>query len=168
MIEDISKFYNILKSHFGSQNWWPFDNVYHKINASDPRFEIMIGAILTQNTAWINVEKALYNLYFAEAKLMLGQSNVEDRIKYSLSYFKNNHDDRNFARAKFLHGYLLISMGEYNEAKEDLIEAYAGFKKCEDYYGQAWSLSRLAFISYHCGDAISAVSHYRQQIPVLS
>ena len=54
--------YETLLNHFGNQDWWPFDKKYHKINGSDPRFEIMIGAILTQNTAWTNVEKALFNL----------------------------------------------------------------------------------------------------------
>ncbi|MCK5184404.1 MAG: endonuclease, partial [Candidatus Heimdallarchaeota archaeon] len=36
---------------YGSQNWWPGEG-----------FEIAIGAILTQNTSWKNVEKALENL----------------------------------------------------------------------------------------------------------
>lgn len=38
--------------HYGAQNWWP----------GDSDFEIMIGAILTQNTSWENVEKAIMNL----------------------------------------------------------------------------------------------------------
>ena len=54
--------YKILTKQFGHQNWWPIDKQYHKKNKSDPRFEIIIGAILTQNTAWSNVEKALDNL----------------------------------------------------------------------------------------------------------
>jgi endonuclease-3 related protein len=54
--------YTLLLSHFGNQEWWPIDKKYHLKNGSDPRFEIMIGAILTQNTAWTNVEKALKNL----------------------------------------------------------------------------------------------------------
>jgi len=54
--------YILLLSHFGNQDWWPFDKKYHIAQGSDPRFEIMIGAILTQNTAWTNVEKALNNL----------------------------------------------------------------------------------------------------------
>jgi len=44
--------YNLLYNHFGPQNWWP----------GDSPFEICIGAILTQNTAWTNVEKAIQNL----------------------------------------------------------------------------------------------------------
>ncbi|GAB6078055.1 endonuclease [Hydrogenobaculum acidophilum] len=54
--------YNILLSYFGYQNWWPVDFDYHKINNTDPKDEIIIGAILTQNTNWKNVEKALENL----------------------------------------------------------------------------------------------------------
>lgn len=44
--------YSRLYKHFGPQNWWP----------GDTRLEIIIGAILTQNTAWTNVEKAIANL----------------------------------------------------------------------------------------------------------
>ncbi|WP_446009526.1 endonuclease III domain-containing protein [Candidatus Electrothrix sp.] len=41
--------------HFGPQHWWP----------GDTPFEIMVGAILTQNTNWQNVEKAIANLKMA-------------------------------------------------------------------------------------------------------
>ena len=57
-----SLLYKRLLPHFGHQDWWPVDSLYHKKHDTDPRFEIMIGAILTQNTAWSNVEKALTNL----------------------------------------------------------------------------------------------------------
>ncbi|MCX8041645.1 MAG: endonuclease III domain-containing protein [Thermodesulfobacteriaceae bacterium] len=48
----LKEIYERLLNHFGPQNWWP---------AQSP-FEICIGAILTQNTNWKNVEKALKNL----------------------------------------------------------------------------------------------------------
>lgn len=54
--------YNMLLEEFGSLNWWPMDQKYHDKFNSDPRFEVIVGAILTQNTAWSNVEKALDNL----------------------------------------------------------------------------------------------------------
>lgn len=44
--------YEKLLKHFGPQHWWP---------AKSP-FEVIIGAILTQNTNWVNVEKAINNL----------------------------------------------------------------------------------------------------------
>lgn len=44
--------YNLLSNHYGEQKWWP---------AESP-FEVVIGAILTQNTNWRNVEIAIKNL----------------------------------------------------------------------------------------------------------
>lgn len=49
--------FEALLQHFGPQRWWP---------ARTP-FEMMIGAILTQNTAWTNVEKAIARLRTARA-----------------------------------------------------------------------------------------------------
>lgn len=37
---------------YGHQKWWP----------ADSPFEVMVGAVLTQNTAWTNVERAIDNL----------------------------------------------------------------------------------------------------------
>lgn len=44
--------YRRLADHYGPTHWWP----------GDSPFEIAVGAILTQNTAWGNVEKAIENL----------------------------------------------------------------------------------------------------------
>ena len=44
--------YNILYKVYGPRNWWP----------ADTPFEVIVGAILTQNTSWNNVEKAIANL----------------------------------------------------------------------------------------------------------
>lgn len=49
---EIIDFYHKLYDSYGSRNWWP----------ADEPFEVIIGAILTQNTAWKNVEKAIGNL----------------------------------------------------------------------------------------------------------
>jgi endonuclease-3 related protein len=48
----LTDIYEALYSHFGPLHWWP----------GDSPFEIAVGAILTQNTNWINVEKAIRNL----------------------------------------------------------------------------------------------------------
>lgn len=53
---------SIFCSSYGPQYWWPMDRSHHELNGSDPRFEVIVGAILTQNTAWSNVEKAIINL----------------------------------------------------------------------------------------------------------
>jgi endonuclease-3 related protein len=49
--------YHKLFAANGKQHWWPADSA----------FEIMVGAVLTQNTAWTNVEKAIANLKKAKA-----------------------------------------------------------------------------------------------------
>ncbi len=44
--------YEALRARFGHQGWWP----------GDTPLEICVGAVLTQNTNWANVEKAIANL----------------------------------------------------------------------------------------------------------
>lgn len=53
---ELLKIYKILHGFFGHQRWWP----------GDTSFEVMLGAILTQNTAWTNVEKAIANIKHAK------------------------------------------------------------------------------------------------------
>lgn len=50
--EQLTEIYRLLFERFGPQHWWP----------GETKFEIIIGAILTQNTNWANVEKAIRNL----------------------------------------------------------------------------------------------------------
>ena len=52
----IIEIYQLLYNAFGPQHWWP----------GDTRIEIITGAILTQNTNWANVEKAINNLKVAD------------------------------------------------------------------------------------------------------
>jgi len=54
--------YGRLWEAYGPQHWWPYDPQYHLQMGGDPREEIIIGAILTQNTAWKNVEKSIERL----------------------------------------------------------------------------------------------------------
>ena len=61
----IQKIYNLLLNKFGPQGWWPINNKYNinnKETIPKEQLEIILGAILTQNTSWKNVEKALKNL----------------------------------------------------------------------------------------------------------
>lgn len=48
----LMELYYCLEEHFGKQNWWP----------AESSFEVILGAILTQNVNWNNVEKAIQNL----------------------------------------------------------------------------------------------------------
>lgn len=60
LANELEGIYNKLYSHFGPRHWWP---VTTKSKSQDIRaFEIFLGAILTQQTAWTQVEKAMQKL----------------------------------------------------------------------------------------------------------
>jgi endonuclease-3 related protein len=48
----LDEYFNSLLTAFGPQHWWP----------GKTQFEVIVGAILTQNTSWTNVERAIANL----------------------------------------------------------------------------------------------------------
>jgi endonuclease-3 related protein len=50
--EQLKMIYDLLFVRFGPQHWWP----------GETPFEVIVGAVLTQNTNWGNVEKAIANL----------------------------------------------------------------------------------------------------------
>lgn len=73
--------YHALNEHFGNLRWWP----------GDSPLEVIVGAILTQNTAWQNVEKAIANLKTAhqlstEALLAISESSLAEMIRPSGYY----------------------------------------------------------------------------------
>lgn len=54
---ELRRAYDLMRARFGHQGWWP----------ADSPFEVCVGAILTQNTNWKNVERAIANLKRAGA-----------------------------------------------------------------------------------------------------
>jgi endonuclease-3 related protein len=50
--KQLTSIYRSLFQVYGPQHWWP----------GDTPFEVLVGAVLTQNTSWVNVEKAIANL----------------------------------------------------------------------------------------------------------
>ncbi len=52
MQDILENFYMKMSNRFGPQHWWP----------AETPFEVMVGAVLTQNTNWTNVEKAVSSL----------------------------------------------------------------------------------------------------------
>jgi endonuclease III related protein len=51
-LPELARYYDALFQAHGPQQWWP----------GRTRFEVIVGAILTQNTSWTNVERAIANL----------------------------------------------------------------------------------------------------------
>jgi endonuclease-3 related protein len=98
--EQLTEIYQLLFDRFGPQSWWP----------GETQFEIITGAILTQNTNWANVEKAIANLKSAHlltpeklchlnvsklAELIrpAGYYNIKaKRLKSFLSWLFHNYD----------------------------------------------------------------------------
>jgi endonuclease-3 related protein len=78
----LDEYYRALFSGFGPQRWWP----------GETQFEVIVGAIFTQNTSWTNVERAIANLRegglltpAAVASVSLGE--LQERIRSS-GYFR--------------------------------------------------------------------------------
>ncbi|PYX29452.1 MAG: endonuclease [Acidobacteria bacterium] len=59
---ELRSYYHTLYHAWGAQHWWP----------ARTRFEVIVGAYLTQNTAWTNVEQALARLRAARLLSMRG------------------------------------------------------------------------------------------------
>ena len=100
-IEKIEEIYHQLSGFYGPLHWWP----------GETAFEIIIGAILTQNTSWSNVEKAITNLK-----------------KYNLlqpaAIYQLNHDElANLIRPA---GYYNIKAKRIRAFLQFLVENYSG------------------------------------------
>jgi endonuclease-3 related protein len=131
--------YEELFKRFTPQHWWP---------AEEP-FEVIVGAILTQSTAWTNVEKAIANLktagalspaalrYIPEEKLAAlirpsGYYNVKTRkLKAFVEWFGGRHDDslqKMFSGDTTLLRRELLDVYGIGEETADSIILYAGNK----------------------------------------
>ena len=96
MAECLLTMYHRLDAHFGDLRWWP----------ADSPFEVICGAILTQNTAWKNVTYAINNLKRAgvltpQALYHLPVDTLADLIRPSGYYHVKARRLANFLR--FLH-----------------------------------------------------------------
>ena len=72
MKKDLLDIHDRLLEHFGPQQWWP----------AETEFEVIVGAILTQNANWKNVEKAIANLRENDLLSLEGIHSVnEEKLK---------------------------------------------------------------------------------------
>ena len=98
-----------MRKHFGHQQWWP----------GETPFEVCAGAILTQNTSWSNVERAIANLKAArvlEARKLfaLDESQLATLLRPA-GYFN--------VKARRLRSFLRVLVEEYDG---DLGRLFAG------------------------------------------
>jgi len=97
--------YKTLYNSFGPQDWWP----------GDSPFEIIIGAILTQNTNWRNVSKAINNIKRArllEPKKLLKHKRVIPRLIRPSGFYK--------LKSQRLIGFLNYYIKNYQGSVEEM------------------------------------------------
>lgn len=133
--------YRALFKAYGPQEWWP----------GDSPFEVIVGAVLTQNTAWVNVEKAIANLKHERLLTPLRLSDVPPRklaslirpsgyyrvkakrLKHVLAFILTEHSGslpKMFAAdAESLRSKLLAINGVGPETADSIL-LYAGEKPC--------------------------------------
>jgi len=96
---EIKTVYKTLLKEYGAQGWWP-TTPKGKLSpeylggpkSSTEKLEVMVGAILTQNTAWTNVERALSKIHAlklcsVEALLKIKEARLHAPLK-STGYFR--------------------------------------------------------------------------------
>jgi endonuclease III related protein len=133
----LDEFANAMLETYGPQGWWPLlahagSNPtstgrltgYHPGDFSFPRnqaerFEICIGAILTQNTAWTNVERALSllaqrGLLSAKAILAATDEAIQDTIRSSGYFRAKTRKLRTFAE-------VALRLGDRTPARDELL-----------------------------------------------
>lgn len=125
-------FYKELLNHYGHQHWWP----------GKTQFEIIVGAILTQNTAWKNVELAIQNLnsrgidsmkILKQTPISILQSSIKpagfyqsksNTLKLVCEWFIDNHSQTtNWTTSEFR--TLLLSIKGIGPETADSILLYA-------------------------------------------
>lgn len=106
---ELRRAYKLMRAHFGHQRWWP----------GETPFEVCVGAILTQNTNWTNVERAITNLKSAgvlDARRMFALPEAElAQIIRPAGYFN--------VKARRLRSFLRVLVEEYGG---DLKQLFAG------------------------------------------
>lgn len=131
--------YNCLSKYFGPMGWWP----------AETPFEVIIGAILTQNTNWLNVEKSIKrlkerNLLNPHALLMIDEESLSEiirpsgfyrlkarRLKEFINYLFKMHDgdtERMFSMDSNSLRNELLSIRGIGPETADSILLYAGAK----------------------------------------
>jgi len=133
----ITQIYRTLARHYGPLHWWP----------AQTRFEVIVGAFLTQNTSWNNVELALKNLRRAEVLSISGMREIARaeleqlvrpsgyfrqkaaRLKMFVAYLDDRHKgslNRMFAQPVGALRTELLSQNGIGPETADAILLYAG------------------------------------------
>ncbi len=109
--------YRMLSRTWGRQHWWP----------AETSFEVIVGAILAQNTSWINVERAMANLRSAGALNIEGIRNLPlpelEELVRSSGYFRQ--------KAQRLKNFVAFLDGRYGGSLRQMFATPTGQLRAE-------------------------------------
>ncbi len=125
MVDTIERVYRRLLGEYGPQGWWPvtvdprkgpeyFPGDYSHPRKEREAWEIMVGAILTQNTSWKNVEKAIKALLPKNCLDMECIANV-DKNELASMIRPAGYYNQKAERLQNLAGYILENWGSLSE-----------------------------------------------------
>jgi endonuclease-3 related protein len=110
--KELRRAYRLMRAHFGHQHWWP----------GETPLEVCVGAILTQNTAWSNVERAITNLKAAlvlQPQKLFALSETElARLIRPAGYFN--------VKTRRLRAFLRVLVQEFGGNLERMLEGRTG------------------------------------------
>lgn len=115
---------------YGLQGWWPINGKYPgkiKLNDKDI-FEISLGAILTQNTSWKNVDKALGNLR-ENKMLQINELRLIDIRKLALLIKSSGYNNQ---KAKKIKEFIKFLDSRIQINRENLLSVWGIGKETAD------------------------------------
>ncbi len=135
--------YQELLTEHGPQDWWPVHDEPMR-PGFDPTFEIMVGTILTQNTAWRNVEKAIEALFRSDCLDVPSMCSVRSdklkrlikpsgyfnakakKLKILAHHIRDRHDSNAKKMARLINRDDLLALWGVGPETADSILLYAG------------------------------------------
>lgn len=107
--KQLKEMYDRLYQFYGPQSWWP----------AESRFEMLVGAVLTQNTNWQNVNKAIFKL---RAEGVLSFEALNSMPVESLAFLVKSSGYYNL-KARRLKNLLQMVDEEYGGRLDDLLQS---------------------------------------------
>ncbi len=143
--------YQLLFDHYGPQNWWP----------GETALEMIVGAVLTQNTNWENVKKAIENLKNAG---VLSLDVLDSLPPEDLAYYIRPSGYYNL-KAKRLKNLLRMIIERYDGKLEGLLadELEEGRRKLLSVSGVGPETAD-SILLYACNQPIFVVDAYTHRI----
>ncbi len=130
------------------------------------RFQETLKALESIDIAVLSREEyGLYSIIYSEANLYIGELSKVCTDE-AIEIFRHSADTESFARAKFIKGWAQSAIGEHDQAKETLIEAYSQYLRCQNMNGAARTLNRISYVAFQTGNIGSAITNLQKCLAI--